>query len=206
MVRGRPKGSVEPVWNKPCCYCGRVLRTRGGYNNHLSNVHKDIRDRVRVCSVCAVERPISDFPKVSGTPYYRSACYDCKNESGRKYSARVQGERTAAQRRDRNKASRIRFGLTLEEYDAKVRTFLEEQGYLCPACGLDLKEHQYHLDHHHSTMFVRGVLCRNCNIALGLAKDSPEVLRNLARYLELTHRNYLDSLQLPTTTEVEKTS
>lgn len=39
-------------------------------------------------------------------------------------------------------------------------------------------------DHSHETNKFRGWLCNACNVALGLVKDDPEVLRALARYLE----------------------
>lgn len=39
-------------------------------------------------------------------------------------------------------------------------------------------------DHDHKTQQIRGLLCSNCNLALGNAKDSSEILRTLANYLD----------------------
>ena len=39
-------------------------------------------------------------------------------------------------------------------------------------------------DHKHGTSFVRGKLCHNCNRALGLLQDNPDLLRKAADYLE----------------------
>lgn len=39
-------------------------------------------------------------------------------------------------------------------------------------------------DHDHETGAPRGILCRNCNLALGNMFDSPERLRAAAAYLE----------------------
>lgn len=78
-----------------------------------------------------------------------------------------------------------KYGLTLEEYSG----MLIQQGFLCASCGdplsLWLTSH-VHLDHHHGTNEVCGVLCRFCNVALGQLKDSPERAKALAVYAERT--------------------
>jgi len=82
-------------------------------------------------------------------------------------------------------------GLTLQV----VRTLMTAAA--CSACGSTEaggKNNQWHIDHDHSCCpalpacgeCVRGILCHNCNIALGHAKDDPAVLRALADYLERT--------------------
>ena len=52
----------------------------------------------------------------------------------------------------------------------------------CELCG------EFHLrivfDHCHSSGEFRGWLCDRCNKVLGIVKDSPELLRVLANYLE----------------------
>jgi hypothetical protein len=58
-------------------------------------------------------------------------------------------------------------------------------GLFCEVCGQRRGEQELHLDHDHVTGSFRGWLCRNCNIALGVVRDSPSILRKLASYLEL---------------------
>lgn len=43
------------------------------------------------------------------------------------------------------------------------------------------------LDHCHTSGQFRGWLCTTCNTALGMAKDSPELLRAMAEYID-NHR------------------
>ena len=47
------------------------------------------------------------------------------------------------------------------------------------------------VDHCHKTDDVRGILCGHCNNILGRAKDSVEILRNCADYLELNYQDYI---------------
>lgn len=41
-----------------------------------------------------------------------------------------------------------------------------------------------HVDHCHKTGRVRGVLCFNCNSAIGKLGDDPDVVRRAVAYLE----------------------
>lgn len=78
-------------------------------------------------------------------------------------------------------------------YDLTIEGYLdhaEAQEYKCAICGQDnFKMAEHHsgvlvVDHCHSTCQMRGLLCHNCNRALGLFKDRPDVLQNAIHYLE----------------------
>lgn len=66
----------------------------------------------------------------------------------------------------------------------------ERQNGKCQICQGDgflmREDHQAKLmvDHCHTTGRVRGLLCHNCNRALGLFKDSPEALSRALEYLK----------------------
>ncbi|WP_308345211.1 endonuclease VII domain-containing protein [Streptomyces sp. ISL-94] len=53
-------------------------------------------------------------------------------------------------------------------------------------CCVCLRAPAVHVDHCHSTGRVRGVLCLNCNVGIGLLKDNPDCMRRAAEYLEGT--------------------
>jgi hypothetical protein len=40
------------------------------------------------------------------------------------------------------------------------------------------------VDHNHTTNKIRALLCSNCNLILGHAKDNKEILIKLSEYLE----------------------
>ena len=79
---------------------------------------------------------------------------------------------------------RNKYGITWEFYQTRVRA----QQNRCAICGKRPKGRRLHLDHEHASGAFRGLLCLSCNRMLGLAKDSPEVLRNGAKYLKRAWR------------------
>ena len=78
------------------------------------------------------------------------------------------------------------YGIGLKE----VRELLEKQNNLCAICQeVGFKMHEgvgspLNVDHCHTTGTVRGLLCHNCNRALGLFKDDIERLQRSIDYLK----------------------
>lgn len=78
-----------------------------------------------------------------------------------------------------------KYGITEIEY----KKMLEQTNHCCEICGskeVDNPENKEKLciDHCHSTGKIRGLLCRNCNSAIGLFKDNIDVIKNSVKYLE----------------------
>jgi hypothetical protein len=70
-----------------------------------------------------------------------------------------------------------RYGLTREEHAALV----EEQGGKCLICD---KPKPLVVDHDHNTGRVRGLLCRKCNVAIGMLEDDVMAVERAAAYLK----------------------
>ena len=70
-----------------------------------------------------------------------------------------------------------------------LQGMLNQQNGLCANDGcktmLTTGKSGYCVDHDHKTGIVRGLLCRNCNLALGHAKDSLQRLQGLMDYLKV---------------------
>lgn len=74
-----------------------------------------------------------------------------------------------------------RYGITEDIYNK----MLETQKYACAICKTtDSGTRDWHIDHCHTTLIVRGILCHRCNILLGHAKDNPEILKQAIQYLK----------------------
>ena len=79
------------------------------------------------------------------------------------------------------------YGITLRDYEE----LLKIQNHRCAICdgegfAMDVNRHKVKLvvDHDHATGRVRGLLCHNCNRALGLLQDSAQNLEAAITYLE----------------------
>jgi len=78
------------------------------------------------------------------------------------------------------------YGIDIDYYN-KILKLQNNKCALCGSEGFVMKEcHTAKLvvDHDHKTNKVRGLLCHNCNRALGLLQDNPEVIRRCAEWVE----------------------
>lgn len=100
-------------------------------------------------------------------------CLGCTRENGAKYR-----EKNRNRIRINNRVKR--YGITIEQ----LKNFWNAQEGTCAICGEMLDKKKYRIDHNHTSGKVRGLLCSSCNAAIGLLKDSPEVISNAVRYLK----------------------
>lgn len=136
--------------------------------------------KTKYCNGCKQWKPISEFHKTENGNYseYRAHCKDCRNKRRNEY-------RRNNPERFKNEILRRTFGITLDEY----RKILEKQKGVCAICGKPetstFKGKLRHLsvDHNHETGQVRGLLCNDCNAAIGFFKDDIEILANAIKYL-----------------------
>ena len=78
-------------------------------------------------------------------------------------------------------------GVTQEQYDG---AYLKQAG-LCAICSCECPSGmKLAADHCHTTGKFRGFLCKGCNLALGLFKDSEATMRNALTYLQRARGNH----------------
>lgn len=80
-----------------------------------------------------------------------------------------------------NKHLQRQFGITVEVYN----DMLARQGHVCAICNQPCRSgRRLAVDHSHRTGEVRGLLCLDCNTAIGKLQDSSVIAYQAARYLE----------------------
>jgi len=73
----------------------------------------------------------------------------------------------------------------------KFLSILSKSAGMCDICREPLSQKNYTVDHNHKNNEIRGILCRKCNAAIGLLKDSPVVIDKAKNYL--TERGFSGS-------------
>jgi hypothetical protein len=122
------------------------------------------------CPSCRRDKPPEEFvrSRASKTGYH-AYCKPCHNARTKRDKKRLYGG-------ERNFLLKLRYGVTEEE----IRALAEAQGGACAVCRT---RPPHHVDHDHTTRTVRGILCFNCNGALGRFDDDPLVLGRAIEYL-----------------------
>lgn len=135
----------------------------------------ELRERgLKRCPMCEEIKPFDAYN--SNAARYdglRSICRACQSIEDKRYR-----EQNPDQHADWQMKSR--YGISRADYDA----LLAKQNNRCAACGDELQGGRFqHIDHCHESGTVRGILCINCNLALGYLKDDPERITGLLAYI-----------------------
>lgn len=135
----------------------------------------------KTCSSCNLEKPTSEFsPRKDGSiDGLMGRCKKCISESMAKYYQK-NNEKVRAYRR--NYGRLYRYGIS----ENNVIEIIAAQGDKCPICDKSI-DSKSHVDHDHETGKIRGILCKECNIGLGMFGDNPGTIIKAADYLI---RNY----------------
>ena len=144
--------------------CGRPVEARGWCSLHYGRwrrkgdplVAQVRRARGAMCVRCGI-RERKEYPSQT-----LSYCGPCAN------AVRVHHKR------------KHYYGISEFEY----YSMLERQSGGCAICGgVNANGRFLSVDHDHETGALRGLLCNNCNAAIGLLKDSPAILKAAGAYL-----------------------
>ena len=128
------------------------------------------------CTVCGETKDISEFAS-AGKGKKRAQCKPCLARKKREYY-----KKNPDKARRRNLMTY--YGISVEERDQMA----VDRDYRCDMCKCQFPDDELCVDHCHEPNNVSGLLCNNCNLLLGHAKDQVTTLQNGIQYL-LFHRN-----------------
>lgn len=112
-----------------------------------------------------------DKIKAKNARYYR--------DNAEKIKADVKARADADPEAVRDRLLRKKYKITVEEYER----MLVAQNGVCAICEKQPSKRRLHVDHCHKTGRVRGLLCSNCNTAIGKLNDDPALMLKAASYV-----------------------
>jgi hypothetical protein len=149
------------------------------------------------CLICGEESSQDNFRakriRKDGSIAYTRMCKSCENKKNLERHYRLY--------RDNQHARKSSYRYNLKKYygiDESIFTGMyNKQGGLCAICKhpvrnpfVSLNGGKQAVDHCHTSGKVREILCYTCNVGLGSFQDSPELLRDAAKYIE-RHRDVI---------------
>lgn len=162
----------------------------------------------KTCITCKEAKPFEDFQRDKARKDGRNPyCKICSHKRARVYwqkhretylaRRKVWQSTPHGKRVSKNIKLKINFGISIEQYEWLV----EFQCGRCAICLKPPKEGKVLVpDHDHKSGRLRGLLCPNCNVGIGMLQDSPELLRNAVEYLNQSMADAymgVDVTQLP---------
>jgi hypothetical protein len=132
----------------------------------------------KFCRGCSATLPIALFGIRSERKNGRRArCKQCESRTYKEYSDKNLG-------RSRKSNLKAKYQLTENDYLAILSTQNGKCG-LCENTESGRKDSPWlHVDHNHSTGVVRGLLCHNCNIAVGMIKKNSINLKSIENWIK----------------------
>jgi hypothetical protein len=146
------------------------------------------------CSKCRQVKPKDEFYKDNSRKDGRCCrCKICATAYAKEYHRRPEVKkrekayskgyhyRPEIKRRQQSYALQRTFGITIVDKE----TLFDIQNGSCAICKRKLNEiSKAHIDHDHKTDKIRGLLCHNCNTALGMLRDDTGILYEAIKYLD----------------------
>lgn len=128
-----------------------------------------------ICSKCGEDKPADQFhlerKRKSGRT---SQCKECRSE----YSKEIYKGESRTTEKSRRSHLLNGYGMTEEEY----LQLAKEQENKCAICSCECD--RLCVDHDHKRSVNRGLLCKECNFALGLFRDDIRILESAIAYLK----------------------
>jgi Recombination endonuclease VII len=154
-------------------FCNTTCSARGKLPEEYKALLRQGRKR---CYACEQTKSLDEF-------YRNKSARDGRTSRCKLCSAAYHADhhaKSSVRERTRELKRAARYGLLAGDYDA----ILLVQGKRCAICQRPPEAGEVlHVDHCHESGRVRGLLCRKCNVGLGLFSDDPARLLRAASYI-----------------------
>lgn len=160
---------------KPCRKCGNIKPLS---EFHIARENKDgHRNECKDCwkKICKARYAQNRDEYIARTQKWREDNPE-KYEEWRRRNREENRERIAAV--NRRAYLQRKYGLSPDDFEFLVVA----QGGKCRICEAAEGE-KLHVDHHHDSGLVRGLLCGKCNKAIGLLDEDPQLFEAATSYL-----------------------
>jgi hypothetical protein len=146
---------------------------------------------MKKCTKCGIEKPLFEFHKNKNkNDGVASECKICCKLRHQKYyldnkNHIIKKSSIWAKNNPDKKKKISRKSHLIKNYNIDLETqnfLIKLQNNKCKICHKELKN--FHVDHSHITGKVRAILCHHCNVLLGNAKDSIDILKSAVDYLK----------------------
>ncbi len=194
-----------PDGYKLCIYCGEVKALDNFYKSasasdghagrckvcYDAKVHEWVENinytevEEKKCFTCGKVKSAKSFSrKRASNDGYNSSCRSCTTA----YNRSRHSSDLYSLHKQRENNLKNGYNLTFTEYDA----IFQSQSGVCACCGREETAfsrvansfQRLSVDHCHRTNKIRGLLCSNCNTALGLMHEDPANVKSLLTYIE----------------------
>lgn len=137
----------------------------------------------KTCNICEELKPIDSFKL--GKTYkggYRPQCIECSRKYNNKMHHKHKHKRPYDYEQDKDNKLKRAYGISYQEY----LYILEAQEGKCAICGTTDtgKRKAFAVDHCHTCSEVRGLLCSNCNTAIGSLKEDLDIMQRAMDYVK----------------------
>lgn len=144
-----------------------------------NQIDKDIACQSKICGNCKKKKNFEEFYKCNR---YRDGRMTTCKECRKRYAKNKQSKYNRKYQRSYH--LKKKYNITIKEF----QQMMTKQKGKCAICGSIESSNRYgptplHVDHCHKSGQVRGLLCGNCNKALGLLQDNIELLDRAKEYL-----------------------
>lgn len=145
----------------------------------------DIETGTRVCQKCNTRKSMTDFYYANRKTCRRRTCKACV---GVRFNERRAANPQRHARASRRWTIRTKYGISEEQFD---RILANQEGQ-CRVCWTLLYPANTNIDHDHKSGRVRGLLCFNCNVAIGHFRDNPALMERAAGYIRVAQQSVED--------------